>query len=205
MYNAMTSSLAEGSKGTTRLHMDMADALNIMTYASPCPDGSLGCAAWDLFRAEDSDKLRSFLRKRIQGIGIQDPIHSQQIYLDEVLKKELWETQGVKSYRIYQRPGEAIFIPAGCAHQVREEANENRRLNLTTFKVANLADCVKVAIDFVSPENVTRCEQLTQEFREQNQGLKWKEDVLQLKTMMWFAWLSCAHEEERARKEGRAD
>lgn len=205
MYNAMASSLAEGSKGTTRLHMDMADALNIMTYASPCPDGSPGCAAWDLFRAEDSEKLRLFMRKRIQGIGIQDPIHSQQIYLDEVLKKELWETQGVKSYRIYQRPGEAIFIPAGCAHQVREQANQKRHLDLIAFQVANLADCVKVAIDFVSPENVARCEQLTQEFREQNQGLKWKEDVLQLKTMMWFAWLSCAHEEERTRKEGRAD
>jgi lysine-specific demethylase 3 len=121
MYNAMASSLTEGSKGTTRLHMDMADALNIMTFASPCPDGSPGCAAWDLFRAEDSERLRSFLRRRIQGVGIQDPIHSQQIYLDEVLRKELWETQGVKSYRIYQRPGEAIFIPAGCAHQVREQ------------------------------------------------------------------------------------
>ncbi|KIL67385.1 hypothetical protein M378DRAFT_102557 [Amanita muscaria Koide BX008] len=174
MYNAMASSLEEGSKGSTRLHMDMADALNVMTFASPCPDGSPGYAAWDLFRAEDSDKLRTFLRKRIQGIGVQDPIHSQQIYLDEVLRKELYDTAGVKSYRVYQRPGEAIFIPAGCAHQV-----------------ANLADCIKVAIDFVSPENVARCEQLTQEFREQNQGLKWKEDVLQLRTMMWFAWLSC--------------
>jgi len=174
MYNAMASSLEEGSKGSTRLHMDMADALNVMTFASQCPDGSPGYAAWDLFRAEDSDKLRTFLKKRIQGIGVQDPIHSQQIYLDEVLRKELYDTTGVKSYRVYQRPGEAIFIPAGCAHQV-----------------ANLADCIKVAIDFVSPENVARCEQLTQEFREQNQGLKWKEDVLQLKTMMWFAWLSC--------------
>ena len=51
-----------------------------------------------------------------------------------------------------------------------------------------------MAIDFVSPENVARCEQLTEEFREQNQGLKWKEDVLQLKTMMWFAWLSCSQQ-----------
>ncbi|KAF8629624.1 hypothetical protein AX15_003360 [Amanita polypyramis BW_CC] len=183
MYNAMASSLAEGSKGTTRLHMDMADALNIMTFASPCADGSPGCAAWDLFHAEDSEKLRGFLRKRIQGIGVQDPIHSQQIYLDEVLRKELWETQGIKSYRVYQRPGEAIFIPAGCAHQV-----------------ANLADCVKVAIDFVSPENVARCERLTEEFREQNQGLKWKEDVLQLKTMMWFTWLSCCGQESVGEK-----
>ena len=50
---------------------------------------------------------------------------------------------------------------------------------------------MKIAIDFVSPENVDRCETLTREFREQNQSMQWKEDVLQLRTMMWFAWLSC--------------
>jgi len=50
---------------------------------------------------------------------------------------------------------------------------------------------MKIAIDFVSPENVDRCETLTREFREQNQSMQWKEDVLQLRTMMWFSWLSC--------------
>lgn len=118
MYNSMASTQKSGSKGSTRLHMDMADALNIMTYASPCPDGTPGCAAWDLFRAEDSDRLRSFLRKRFGGGPVQDPIHAQQHYLDEVLRKELYDDWGVKSYRVYQRPGEAVFIPAGCAHQV---------------------------------------------------------------------------------------
>ena len=53
-----------------------------------------------------------------------------------------------------------------------------------------MADCIKVAVDFVSPENVRRCEILTREFREQNQTQAWKEDVLQLRTMMWYAWLS---------------
>ena len=147
MYNAMASSQNAGSKGSTRLHMDMADALNIMTYAAPCPDGSPGCAVWDLFRAEDSDKLRTFLNKRFApgkgeglsgaapavtgngkraaagqghdwGTAVNDPIHGQQFYLDEVLKAALFEETGVKSYRFYQRPGEAVFIPAGCAHQV---------------------------------------------------------------------------------------
>lgn len=146
MYNAMASTQVAGSKGSTRLHMDMADALNIMTYAAPCPDGTPGCAAWDLFRADDSDKLRAFLNQRFgpgkakmngdataptgngkrstagnggQGMaGINDPIHGQQFYLDEVLKAELYKETGVMSYRFYQRPGEAVFIPAGCAHQV---------------------------------------------------------------------------------------
>ncbi|KAJ4472037.1 hypothetical protein J3R30DRAFT_1021976 [Lentinula aciculospora] len=184
MYNAMASYQDHGSRGSTRLHMDMADALNVMTYAADCPDGSTGCAAWDLFRAEDSVKLRAYLKmKKLPGSSPMDPIHGQQVYLDEAMRKELAEEWGVYSFRVYQRPGEAVFIPAGCAHQVR-----------------NLADCIKVAIDFVSPENVQRCEQLTQEFREQNQSKVWKEDVLQLKTMMWFAWLSCSQQLEERKK-----
>ena|ERR1700722_1702092 len=118
MYNAMASHQAQGSKGTTRLHMDMADAMNIMTFAAAAPDGGLGSAAWDLFRAEDSDKIRKFLRKKFQGTFQHDPIHSQQFYLDETLRKQLLEDFGVMSHRIYQRPGDAVFIPAGCAHQV---------------------------------------------------------------------------------------
>ncbi|EGO01531.1 hypothetical protein SERLA73DRAFT_166071 [Serpula lacrymans var. lacrymans S7.3] len=179
MYNAMASFEAAGSKGSTRLHMDMADAVNIMTHASPTPEGKPGCAAWDLFRAEDADKLRNFLRKKFKGSYQHDPIHSQQFYLDAQLRKELYDVYKVKSHRVYQKPGEGVFIPAGCAHQV-----------------CNLADCVKVAVDFVSPENISRCEKLTREFREQNQSMVWKEDVLQLRTMMWFAWLSCCRQEK---------
>jgi lysine-specific demethylase 3 len=187
MYNALASNMGEGSKGTTRLHLDMADAVNIMTYTEKCPDGSSGCAAWDIFRSGDSDKLRTFLHQKFPKQAT-DPIHGQQIYLDEVCRKELYEQFGVKSYRIYQRPGEAIFIPAGCAHQV-----------------ANLADCVKVAIDFVSVENIVRCEELTREFRELNQKLAWKEDVLQLRNMMWFAWQSCGMFEKGEPRSGSAE
>ncbi|EIN10255.1 hypothetical protein PUNSTDRAFT_142322 [Punctularia strigosozonata HHB-11173 SS5] len=180
MYNAMANFETAGSHGSTKLHMDMADAVNVMTYTERKPDGTEGCAVWDLFKAEDSDKIRKFLRDKF-SIGAQhDPIHSQSHYLDSQLRAELWKKTGVKSFRVYQKPGEAVFIPAGCAHQV-----------------CNLADCIKVATDFVSPENIERCEKLTREFREQNQSMVWKEDVLQLRTMMWFAWLSCCRQEKQ--------
>ncbi|KAJ7067853.1 hypothetical protein C8F01DRAFT_1115998 [Mycena amicta] len=183
MYNAHANlEDTDAVKGSTRLHMDMADALNIMTYGAPDPDGKEGCAAWDLFRAEDSDKLRQFLRGSVPksdvGLG-PDPIHGQQVYLNDNMRRKLWLEYGVQSYRVYQKAGEAIFIPAGCAHQVR-----------------NLSDCIKIAIDFVSPENIARCEKLTKEFRGVNTAKCWKEDVLQLRTMMWFAWLSCQHQEK---------
>jgi len=149
MYNSMASSQEAGSKGSTRLHMDMADAFNVMLNATACKDGTPGYAIWDLFRAEDSDKIRAFLRKKfgpgsastnatangqaqtpaekaaahqIQTIAVHDPIHSQHFYLDVEMRRQLWEEYGVKSFRIYQRPGEGVFIPAGCAHQVRRSS-----------------------------------------------------------------------------------
>lgn len=64
-----------------------------------------------------------------------------------------------------------------------------------------MSDCMKIAIDFVSPENIDRCEKLTKEFREQNQSKVWKEDVLQLRTMMWFAWQSCCKLEQDVYKD----
>lgn len=118
MYNAMASYESQGSKGSTRLHLDMADAVNVMLHASETPDHKPGSAAWDLFKAEDTAKLRKFLRRKFKGQYQHDPIHSQQFYLDTPLRKELYDEFQVKSYRIYQKPGDAVFIPAGCAHQV---------------------------------------------------------------------------------------
>ncbi|KAI0300519.1 hypothetical protein B0F90DRAFT_1723573 [Multifurca ochricompacta] len=178
MYNAFATSDTEGSKGSTRLHMDMADAVNMMVHVEPCADGTPGGARWDLFRAEDAPAIRQFLSERFKLANGLDPIHSQQFYLDKKLRAELYAKTGVRSHRVIQRQGEAVFIPAGCAHQV-----------------CNLSDCIKVAADFVSPENIERCARLTEEFRAQNLERMWKEDVLQLQTMMWYAWVSCSRPE----------
>lgn len=119
MYNAMASSDTPGTKGTTRLHMDMADAVNVMLYAAPTPDGAPGCAVWDVYDASDAGKIRDFLKNKFKGKFQNDPIHSQMFYLDCDLRKELYDEFGVKSYRVYQNPGDVVFIPAGCAHQAR--------------------------------------------------------------------------------------
>ncbi|KDE04989.1 hypothetical protein MVLG_04637 [Microbotryum lychnidis-dioicae p1A1 Lamole] len=173
-----------GGQGSTKLHMDVADAVNVMLWAGPWKDGAAGAAAWDMFRVEDADKIRDFLYEHFaekygrpvaqMRLMMNDPIHSQLVFLDQDLRTQLLESKGVKPFRIWQRPGEAVFIPAGCAHQV-----------------CNYADCIKVASDFVSLENVASCWHVTDEFRELTKECQlWRSDVLQLKTQLLWAWKS---------------
>ena len=42
---------------------------------------------------------------------------------------------------------------------------------------------------------------LTKEFQEVNTSQAWKEDVLQLQSMLWFAWLSCRQQQEKAKQQ----
>lgn len=88
----------------------------------------------------------------------------QLFYLDDSLRKRLREQYGVRGWRFVQRHGDSVFIPAGCPHQVR-----------------NLSSCVKVALDFVSPENAHRCVQLTDQFAKLPRGHHLSEDKLQVR------------------------
>ncbi len=99
--------------------MDMADAVNIMLHTSPPtspdtpPEHAPGVAAWDIFRAEDADSLRAFLRKEYAHLKLKDdPIHTQRFFIDAPQRVKLFREYGVKSWRIYQKAGEAVFIPA---------------------------------------------------------------------------------------------
>jgi JmjC domain, hydroxylase len=105
--------------GSTRLHMDITQALNVMFWAANLPDGQIGYAVWHIFRASDASKVREFLRKHAGFKGPGDPIHSQTIYLSPKLLQLLFDLYAIKPFTIHQRPGEAVFIPVGCAHQVR--------------------------------------------------------------------------------------
>ncbi|KII83135.1 hypothetical protein PLICRDRAFT_119790 [Plicaturopsis crispa FD-325 SS-3] len=108
--------------GSTRLHTDITDAVNMMMYAGDSSDGSRGFAVWHIFRASDSDVLRSFLSNRLQETDSDvdvDPIHGQNTYMTPSMIEKLQEMHGIKPYVIMQFVGDAVFIPAGCPHQVR--------------------------------------------------------------------------------------
>lgn len=76
----------------------------------------------------------------------------------------------MEAWTFEQYDQEAVFIPAGCPHQVR-----------------NLKSCIKVALDFVSPENVQECVHLTGEFRLLPMDHRAREDKLEVKKMILYA------------------
>ncbi|CAH1155213.1 unnamed protein product [Phaedon cochleariae] len=204
MYNAYGSAL-HPNKGTTNLHLDISDAVNVMVYVGIPKDGDTdehikeafraideaGCdiltrrrvrdkgelpgALWHIYNARDADKIRDLLNKVVVEKGGRlephhDPIHDQSCYLDGPLRERLYKEYGVEGYAIVQCKGDAVFIPAGAPHQVR-----------------NLHNCIKVAEDFVSPENVSHCFHLTQEFRDLTDTHSNHEDKLQIKNIIYHA------------------
>lgn len=128
-----------------------------------------------------------------------DPIHDQSWYLDQVLRRRLYEEYGVQGWAIVQFLGDAVFIPAGAPHQVSNNLREaavsfcwhclihhpymfphDRHSSSDPAQVHNLYSCIKVAEDFVSPEHVRHCFRLTQEFRHLSTTHTNHEDKLQV-------------------------
>ncbi|XP_020876521.1 lysine-specific demethylase JMJ25 isoform X2 [Arabidopsis lyrata subsp. lyrata] len=87
-----------------------------------------GGAVWDIFRREDVPKLIQFLKRHKHEFrhinnepvkSVIHPIHDQTMFLSESQKKQLKEEFDIEPWTFEQHLGEAVFIPAGCPHQVR--------------------------------------------------------------------------------------
>ena len=137
-------------------------------------EGRTAGALWDIFRTEDQERLVGFLWKVAREEGTAErlahPIHDANFYVDAAMRKRLWQEAGVQSYRFLQHEGEAVFVPAGCPHQV-----------------VNIRSSIKVAQDFVSPEHIGHCLALTEQFRALPRGHRRQEDNLGAKDIMLHA------------------
>lgn len=86
-------------------------------------------AIWHFYKYSDVPKIREFLKKqaikRAEKCGKKikensaDPIHAQTWYLDGKLRDSLKREYEVEGFCIVQCEGDAVIIPAGAPHQVK--------------------------------------------------------------------------------------
>ncbi|CAN6483403.1 unnamed protein product [Victoria cruziana] len=152
-----------------------------------------GGAVWDIFRRQDVPALISYLQKHWKEFrhinnrpltSVIHPIHDQTLFLNARHKRQLKEEFNIEPWTFEQHYGEAVFIPAGCPHQVR-----------------NRKSCIKVALDFVSPENVQECVRLTKEFRMLPKRHRAKEDKLEVRKMALYAVSAAVKDAEKLIKD----
>nr|QDF21461.1 lysine-specific demethylase 3A [Brachionus koreanus] len=197
-------------EGTTNLHVDISDAVNLMVYVSDLDTNSepndlsekkmlkvlkdSNClqehidrylnnekpgALWHIFKPNDADNIRTFLslrdiKREKEIVNGNDPIHDQTNYLNKKMIEDLKSEYNVEVFTIVQFLGDAIFIPSGAPHQVR-----------------NLSSCIKVAGDFVTPHGITDCLLLTEQIRELSENHINHEDKLQVKNIIYHGVKMC--------------
>lgn len=207
-YSQLTSQ-ATRKAGTTNLHIDVSDAVNVLVYVGIGGHGDDGSdkeeeiqqveaeildsnideaqlqrlrngerpgALWHLFRSDDAKKIREYIGRTRRKCPGSDTIHDQTAYLEKEDLEKLREWSQVECYPILQFLGDAVFIPSGAPHQVK-----------------NLHSCIKIAEDFVSPENLDRCLITTNEFRTLSKTHTNHADILQAKNILYYATRDSLH------------
>ena len=91
MYFAWATIEDDDHHGSTKLHMDLTDAMNKMLWGANGSDGQPGPALWHLFDAVDAPIVRKFLKEDCDFQGPGDAVHSQTVYLTPDKRKLLFE------------------------------------------------------------------------------------------------------------------
>ncbi|KAH6777910.1 hypothetical protein C2S51_009222 [Perilla frutescens var. frutescens] len=179
-----------GSSSLTMIHYALSDRVDILMHTAAIslgPSTSTSKAAelkepecgalWDIFKRQDVPKLEEYLRKHageLKDIShlhqLAHPVHEKAFYLTLADKRNLKEEYGVEPWTIVQKLGDAVFVLAGCPHQIRY-----------------LQSCTSVAFNFVAPESVCECIRLSAEYRRLPQNHRYKEDKLHVKQMTLHA------------------
>ncbi|XP_029113246.1 lysine-specific demethylase 3B isoform X4 [Scleropages formosus] len=229
MYNAYGLISTEDRKvGTTNLHLDVSDAVNVMVYVG-IPHGA------DNHEEEaDTSGYKEVMRTIEEGDV--DEMTKRRVYEGKEKPGALWHIYAAKDAEkireLLRKVGEeqgqenppdhdpihdqSWYLDQVLRHRLQEEYGVQgwsivQFLGDAVFipagaphQVHNLYSCIKVAEDFVSPEHVKHCFRLTQEFRHLSNTHTNHEDKLQVKNIIYHAVKDAvatlkAHESKLAR------
>ncbi|KAF5943595.1 hypothetical protein HYC85_017672 [Camellia sinensis] len=210
---ALPEELGRGDS-VTKLHCDMSDAVNILMHTAEIDSDDQQRAAIEKLKknhqAQDERErlireMNEDLTRPCNGIGeqkleldasdikhvgneidVKQPSETSEVITDPVgehkgcsalLEGALDETAGAL-WDIFRRED----VPK-LQEYLRKHSIEFRH----TFCSPVEQSCTKVAVDFVSPENVHECLRLTEEFRRLPKDHKVREDKLEIKKMILHA------------------
>ncbi|KAJ8688786.1 hypothetical protein PTI98_013536 [Pleurotus ostreatus] len=178
LYAAMTSR----QNGSTRLHIDISDAVNIMV-----DDGK---ALWHIFSSEHLEILKEFIISELrdekqQSFSRIDSISSYHVYLTDEHLETLKARYNVRPFTFEQHHRDVVFIPAGCAHQV-----------------SNITPCAKIAMDFLAPQSLQRCIKVDRNLRTCRQTNK---DTLELSLLLFHCWMALSVFKMQLNQAGETD
>ena len=134
----------------TKIHQDMSDAANILLHADAF---SAAGAEWTVWGAGDRARLSAHLKRLHPTLAAnEDPIMMRNSVATVSDLADMADPRHgadrLVPWRITQGPGDVVFVPGGCPHQVR-----------------NLRGCFKIAVDFVSPEGLAQTRVAAEERR----------------------------------------
>ncbi|XP_019850041.1 PREDICTED: uncharacterized protein LOC100639981 [Amphimedon queenslandica] len=200
MYNAYGTSTLAGC-GTTNLHLDVSDAVNVMVYCTDTDkpnekdelyetveretcQATVGFlkqskeigALWHIYPPSDSDKIRQFLRKVMERRGMSSSKPGSDPIHDQLIYMDAEIRQ-----KLWEEEGVKGWTIAQCkGDAIFIPAG-------APHQVQNHCSCIKIAEDFVSPEHVNQCVLLTEEFRQLSSYHSNHEDKLQIKNILYHS------------------
>ncbi|KAM7479177.1 hypothetical protein LguiA_027390 [Lonicera macranthoides] len=152
----------------TKLHCDMSDAANILTHTA-----QVAYAPKQLSAIKKLKEKHTLEDKNLFGGDLTENT--------ETVEKELFSDCGAEGgtvWDIFQRED----VPK-LEEYLRKHYKEFRHTHCHQIEQS----CIKVALDFVSPENVNECIRLTEEFRVLPPNHRANEDKLEVKKMCLHA------------------
>ena len=130
--------------GTSNMHVEMADVVSVLAHVEGIGSGLFDDesthyfgetiepthgAIWHIFSQADTRALEGVLPRLVRDLGNREgseemlnsckPLLDSVVYLDETLLRHVQQLAGVTPHVVLQKVGDAVLVPAGCAHQVR--------------------------------------------------------------------------------------